>query len=103
MKVLALFSLILLTSLIGIILKITLDIYPGVVYPPVHQHACIGVKDGEAWQQVVGRVESVGSRHVLLTLGRDASIVPFKAHVHGFTFSFSEFHTLFKEVPCPSK
>ena len=67
-----------------------------------HANACFARPVPEPWEhEPLGRIAQVGIEHLLLILGHDGKLVPFKAWTHGFPITKRAFHAVYQEVPCP--
>lgn len=83
---------------------IRLDNPSNSVYNKIHQHMCFERLIKEPWEvEPLGRIEQVGVRRVLVTMGRDRRpLAALDAYTYGFTMTKDEFHQEYKEVVCPS-
>lgn len=74
------------------------------VYSGIHQHMCFERLIKEPWEvEPLGRIEQVGVKRVLVTMGRDQKpMAAIDAYTYGFTMTKEEFHKEYKEVSCLS-
>lgn len=74
------------------------------VYSGLHQHMCFERLVKEPWEvEPLGRIEQVGIKRVLVTMGRDRKpVAALDAYVYGFSMLKDEFVKEYKEVPCQS-
>lgn len=82
---------------------ISLDMAKQLLYNDLHQHMCFERRVKEPWEvEPLGRIEQVGVKRVLVTMGRDRRPVAAEdAYVYGFSMTKREFHHEYKEVVCP--
>ena len=88
----------------GLFSIITLDKANHGMYSGLHQHMCFERIVKEPWEvEPLGRIEQVGIKRVLVTMGKDRKpVAALDAYVYGFSLLKEEFNREYKEVPCLS-
>lgn len=73
-------------------------------YNELHQHMCFERRVKEPWEvEPLGRIEQVGVKRVLVTMGRDRKpVAALDAYAYAFSMLKDEFNREYKEVVCPS-
>lgn len=100
---LAKIALILVIGVLGIICIVVLDKASDGVYNQIHQHMCFERIVKEPWEvEPLGRIEQVGIKRLLVTMGRDRKpVAADDAYAYGFAMTKDEFNREYKEVICP--
>lgn len=73
-------------------------------YNDLHQHMCFERRVKEPWEvEPLGRIEQVGVKRVLVTMGKDCKpVAALDAYTYAFSILKDEFNREYKEVVCPS-